>query len=140
MASNATEACFAVDATFGPWAGPDCRGGFDFTLLFQETILSILPLSLLLAVAPFRIFFLWRKRIKVHKTPLLLAKLVSYSYVFKVNNKLTVCTDIMGSSRRLRNWSLDSMGQEFDGQKSGVRCIERNLSPRSLRTVPFILR
>lgn len=78
MASNATEACFAVDATFGPWAGPDCRGGFDFTLLFQETILSILPLSLLLAVAPFRIFFLWRKRIKVHKTPLLLAKLISW--------------------------------------------------------------
>ncbi|KAI6782255.1 Leucinostatins biosynthesis cluster protein H [Emericellopsis cladophorae] len=30
------------DGNFGPWAGPDCRGGFDFTLLFEETILSIL--------------------------------------------------------------------------------------------------
>ncbi|KAF2200883.1 canalicular multispecific organic anion transporter 1 [Delitschia confertaspora ATCC 74209] len=74
----AAQACPGVDDTFGPWAGPDCRGGFDFTLLFQEGILSLLPLCVVLAVAPGRIFFLWTKKNKVHKSPLLLAKLIAW--------------------------------------------------------------
>ncbi len=31
----------AVDKSFGPWAGETCRGGFDFTLFFEETILTV---------------------------------------------------------------------------------------------------
>ncbi|PHH65591.1 hypothetical protein CDD81_2026 [Ophiocordyceps australis] len=39
-----------ADDSFGPWAGPSCRGGFDFTLLFEESILAI-PLDAIFLVA-----------------------------------------------------------------------------------------
>jgi ATP-binding cassette subfamily C (CFTR/MRP) protein 1 len=80
MASNPAMSCTLVDNTFGPWAGEHCRGGFDFTLLFEEAILSVTPLVLILCVAPFRIFYLWRKQTKVSKSLLLPAKLVSQQW------------------------------------------------------------
>ncbi|ETS84643.1 hypothetical protein PFICI_02668 [Pestalotiopsis fici W106-1] len=51
------------DASFGP-AIQGCRGDFDFTLLFEQTILSILPSSLLvvLGVARLRTLLSHRKR------------------------------------------------------------------------------
>ncbi|KAF9876316.1 ABC transporter [Colletotrichum karsti] len=39
-----------VDDSFGPWAGATCRGGFDFTLLFEESILAV-PLHCLFLLA-----------------------------------------------------------------------------------------
>ncbi|KAI9041611.1 putative ABC multidrug transporter [Aspergillus affinis] len=42
-----------------------CRGNFDFPLLFEEVILGVLPLGMLLIVAPFRLWFLSRKPRKV---------------------------------------------------------------------------
>lgn len=44
--SNATE------DVFGPAVASTCLGGFDFTLLFEETILTILPLGLARARTP----------------------------------------------------------------------------------------
>ena len=70
--------CPLLDDSFGPYA-EYCRGGFDFTLLFQESILSILPLVLLLGIAPLRIVYLIRRSIKVGKSVLLPTKLVSLS-------------------------------------------------------------
>ncbi|KAM3551242.1 hypothetical protein MY1884_007815 [Beauveria asiatica] len=35
-----------VERVFGPFVSSTCLGGFDFTLVFEETILTILPLSL----------------------------------------------------------------------------------------------
>ena len=67
--------CKRIDDTFGPYAR-HCRGGFDFTLLFEETILSILPLVVLLAVVPYRVYYLWRRDIKVTGGLLLPVKLV----------------------------------------------------------------
>ncbi|KAF2186291.1 canalicular multispecific organic anion transporter 1 [Zopfia rhizophila CBS 207.26] len=81
MASKAALSCASFDDTFGPWAGEHCRGGFDFTLLFEETILSILPLALILCIAPFRIFYLWRKRTKVSRSLLLPAKLIAWGFL-----------------------------------------------------------
>jgi ATP-binding cassette, subfamily C (CFTR/MRP), member 1 len=43
------------DNSFGPWAGEGCRGGFDFTLLFEEAILTIPLQCLLLLMVPLRI-------------------------------------------------------------------------------------
>jgi ATP-binding cassette subfamily C (CFTR/MRP) protein 1 len=76
MASGSAKACALVDDTFGPWAGPDCRSGFDFTLLFEEFIFSILPTACLLSIAPFRIFYLCRKQNKLRRSRLLFTKLV----------------------------------------------------------------
>ncbi|CAJ2506119.1 Uu.00g002490.m01.CDS01 [Anthostomella pinea] len=69
----------SADTSFGPYAGKDCRGGFDFTLLFEESILSILPITLILCAAPFRILFLWGKQSKVSWSPILPTKLISWS-------------------------------------------------------------
>jgi ATP-binding cassette subfamily C (CFTR/MRP) protein 1 len=76
MASASVVDCVSIDDTFGPWAGAGCRGSFDFTLRFEEAFLSILPLALILIVAPFRIFYLWKKQTKVKKSKLLFWKLV----------------------------------------------------------------
>ncbi len=56
--------CSRVDNTFGPHAG-ECRGGFDFTLLFEETILTLLPVGLLLVVIPPRVWYLLGRERKV---------------------------------------------------------------------------
>ena len=67
--------CTFLDDSFGPYA-EHCRGGFDFTLLFQESILSILPLVLLIGIAPLRIVYLIRRSIKVETGFELPSKLV----------------------------------------------------------------
>ena len=67
--------CADKDNSFGPYAGA-CRGGFDFTLLFEETILFILPLVSFLLIAPFRLSYLARKQVKVVPSLLLYVKLV----------------------------------------------------------------
>ncbi|EQB44229.1 ABC transporter [Colletotrichum gloeosporioides Cg-14] len=46
-------ACSAgVDDSLGPWAGDECRGGFDFTLLFEDAVLAVPLHCLLLLVLP----------------------------------------------------------------------------------------
>ncbi|KAJ0288366.1 hypothetical protein CBS470a_004951 [Colletotrichum nupharicola] len=41
-----------VDDSLGPWAGDECRDGFDFTLLFEEAVLAVPLHCLLLLVLP----------------------------------------------------------------------------------------
>ncbi|KAE9376415.1 ABC transporter-like protein [Stipitochalara longipes BDJ] len=53
------------DNNFGPFIEFPGRVTFDFTLLFEETILSILPSALFLLVIPPRILRLWRTARKV---------------------------------------------------------------------------
>jgi hypothetical protein len=79
MAASMDPNCALTDDTFGPYAGAECRGGFDFTLLFSEIFLSIIPLSLLIAIVPFRIYQLWWKETKVSRSTLLYTKLVCTS-------------------------------------------------------------
>ncbi|KAJ5091867.1 hypothetical protein NUU61_006737 [Penicillium alfredii] len=55
-----------------------CRGGFDFSLLFEESILEILPIALILIVVPFRLWHLWQKRRKVVGSWLLPVKLAAW--------------------------------------------------------------
>ncbi|WEW56917.1 hypothetical protein PRK78_002374 [Emydomyces testavorans] len=78
MASHNLSSCAQIDDTFGPYA-LHCRDGFDFTLLFEETLLTIVPLGLLLLVAPFRIFYLFKKQTKVNDGPLVHLKLTALS-------------------------------------------------------------
>ncbi|KAK5988781.1 ABC transporter gloK [Cladobotryum mycophilum] len=47
MSSHAVTSCsIDVQDTFGPVVDSHCLDGFDFTLLFEETILTILPLGI----------------------------------------------------------------------------------------------
>jgi ATP-binding cassette, subfamily C (CFTR/MRP), member 1 len=66
------------DDTFGPNVQSlDCRGGFDFTVLFEESILTILPAACFILLAPFRALRLLRRRIRVRRNALYVCKLVS---------------------------------------------------------------
>jgi ATP-binding cassette subfamily C (CFTR/MRP) protein 1 len=68
--------CF--DDQFGPWAGPTCRGGFDFTLFFEETILRVPVQALFLYLLPYRIIELIRMEKKVRPGVLRPVKLVGF--------------------------------------------------------------
>ena len=52
------------DNAFGPGVGDSCRGGFDFTLLFEQSILSIGPSALFLLFVPAKLFQLIRANVK----------------------------------------------------------------------------
>jgi len=73
--------CSAIDNSLGPWA-QNCRGGLDFTLFFEETVLSIFPLVTTICLAPLRIAYLSKKSTKVNRSILLPLKLVSFGYQF----------------------------------------------------------
>lgn len=81
MDSDSSPACASGDRVFGPQVNYFCRGGFDFTLLFEDTVLTILPLATILIATPIRILFLFSKDAKVDRRykPLLCAKLLCYS-------------------------------------------------------------
>jgi ATP-binding cassette subfamily C (CFTR/MRP) protein 1 len=79
MALVSASDCTSVDYLFGPWAGPDCRGGFDFTLLFEEVFFSTVPVVLFLVAASFRINYLRSRQAKLLRSGLLYTKLVRIS-------------------------------------------------------------
>lgn len=49
------------DSSFGPYAGPGCRGGFDFTLKFEEIVMTLVPTTMFLMAATLRIPLLWNR-------------------------------------------------------------------------------
>ncbi|KAF2817519.1 P-loop containing nucleoside triphosphate hydrolase protein [Mytilinidion resinicola] len=55
-----------TDGSFGPGIG-SCRGGFDFTLTFEDSILSLLPQVAFLLLAPLRFNTLRRRKNRVAK-------------------------------------------------------------------------
>ena len=65
----------AADRTFGPLVN-GCRADFDFTFLFQESILSITPSSIFLLAAFIRIKYLCKQAVKAEGWRPLAAKLV----------------------------------------------------------------
>ncbi|POR38791.1 Canalicular multispecific organic anion transporter 2 [Tolypocladium paradoxum] len=66
----------AVEDVFGPAVADSCVGGFDFTLLFEEGILTTLPLGIALGWAVLRLLALRNEAAKVRSSWLLALKLV----------------------------------------------------------------
>lgn len=66
-----------ADDTFGPVILASCRGGVDFTLLFEHTILSILPACIFLLWSALRIIQLRQSSSKTLSSSISLAKTVS---------------------------------------------------------------
>ncbi|KAF2757243.1 canalicular multispecific organic anion transporter 1 [Pseudovirgaria hyperparasitica] len=84
MDNSSTERCLEIDNTFGPYAG-SCRGGFDFTLYFEDTILTILPVVVLLILAPARLLYLRTTRPKVVRSRWRFVKLTGYASLAALN-------------------------------------------------------
>lgn len=57
--------------------GPAAAGRFDFTILFEDVFLSIIPSAVLLLLGPWRIYGLSKQPLKVKSSPLHESKLVS---------------------------------------------------------------
>jgi ATP-binding cassette subfamily C (CFTR/MRP) protein 1 len=68
--------CIAIDNIVQLHAG-ECRGGFDFTLLFEESILILLPIALAVLLAAFRLTTLLRSPITTASLWLSVTKIVS---------------------------------------------------------------
>ena len=68
----------ANDNRLGPIVEDPCRDGFDFTLLFEQTILGILPAILFLLLASWRTAFLVRRDVKTSSSWLRLAKVAAW--------------------------------------------------------------
>ncbi len=52
----------ANDDSFGPTLGPGSAcAAFDFTVLFEELFLIIIPCTIALLLIPFRLSSLWRR-------------------------------------------------------------------------------
>ncbi|CAG8415715.1 unnamed protein product [Penicillium salamii] len=67
-----------LENVFGPIVASPCLHGFDFTLLFEETILTLLPLGLVLLAAAVRIWKLHNSLEKINRSWSYAAKELSW--------------------------------------------------------------
>ncbi|KFY64271.1 hypothetical protein V496_03372 [Pseudogymnoascus sp. VKM F-4515 (FW-2607)] len=74
---------YVGDSSFGPFLELPGNTTFDFTLLFEETILSIVPSAILLLLIPPRIRQLWKAPHKVISSYLLTAK-ITFLTIFSI--------------------------------------------------------
>ncbi|KLP15161.1 Uncharacterized protein LW94_1611 [Fusarium fujikuroi] len=56
--------------------GPQRAGIFDFTILFEQSILSLLPTGLFILLVPLRLYVLWSNERATKSKPLLWAKMI----------------------------------------------------------------
>ncbi|KAF7117581.1 hypothetical protein CNMCM5793_006633 [Aspergillus hiratsukae] len=89
MIGSSPLSCQQVDNTLHVPA-LSCRGGFDFSLLFEESILGILPLGIILIITPFRLYHLFRRQAKVVASWFLWAKITAWIALGIVQLVLTV--------------------------------------------------
>ncbi|KAE8137329.1 ABC transporter-like protein [Aspergillus pseudotamarii] len=67
------------DEIFGPSVARNCRSGFDFTLLFEQSILSLLPSAILILVFPWRVSRLLRQDVKAVQNNRLYTRLIAFA-------------------------------------------------------------
>ncbi|PYI12596.1 hypothetical protein BO78DRAFT_392440 [Aspergillus sclerotiicarbonarius CBS 121057] len=76
-----------------------CRSGFDFSLLFEELILGVLPLGIVLALAPFRLRHLFGRPRKVATSWLAWVKTAAWIALAIVHLILTVLWALPSAAR-----------------------------------------
>lgn len=68
-----------ADNVFGPVVSRACRDGFDFTLLFEQSILGLLPALAFLLASPLRVRHLAKRDVRTQRNTMRTAKLVRKS-------------------------------------------------------------
>ncbi|KAK7736158.1 hypothetical protein SLS53_007186 [Cytospora paraplurivora] len=86
--------------------GPQLPGSFDFTLYFEQAILSILPSALFLLIAPWRIAWLFRRQALVRSGWLLWAKLAVAAIQFALQVALLALWALPATQRTPARASL----------------------------------
>ncbi|KAF5673240.1 multidrug resistance-associated 1 [Fusarium denticulatum] len=122
----------SVDASFGPFVGPECRDGFDFTLVFEQSILVLPPAALLLILAPIRLFRLRNVPVKVTGHRLRTVKLALIALLAVLHLVLVVLWATRPSRSRLDRVSVAAACVSF--ASSLMSCVlsrvEHAKSPR----------
>lgn len=65
-----------ADQAFGPGVSEACRGGLDFTLLFEQALFTLVPATIFLFAFPFRLVYLAKSEVRARASPIRTAKLV----------------------------------------------------------------
>ncbi|TVY72155.1 ABC transporter atnG [Fusarium oxysporum f. sp. cubense] len=132
MNSSENLCTFSVDAFFGPFVGPECRDGFDFTLVFEQSILVLSPAALLLILAPVRLFRLRNVPVKVTGYRLRTVKLALIALLAVLHLVLVVLWATRPSNSRLDRVSVAAACVSF--ASSLMSCVlsraEHAKSPR----------
>ncbi|KAM7219313.1 P-loop containing nucleoside triphosphate hydrolase protein [Rhypophila decipiens] len=85
MSVSASSACpLGADNEFGPRVDISCRP-FDFTLLFEDAFLVLLPAALLLSLVPWRLSSLFKAPVKVNSYQLAIWKLGLIAVLFALH-------------------------------------------------------
>ncbi|KAM5387652.1 hypothetical protein ACJA88_000912 [Fusarium oxysporum] len=132
MNSSENLCTFSADASFGPFVGPECRDGFDFTLVFEQSILVLSPAALLLILAPVRLFRLRNVPVKVTGYRLRTVKLALIALLAVLHLVLVVLWATRPSNSRLDRVSVAAACVSF--ASSLMSCVlsraEHAKSPR----------
>uniref|UniRef100_A0A0D2Y6P3 ABC transporter domain-containing protein n=1 Tax=Fusarium oxysporum (strain Fo5176) TaxID=660025 RepID=A0A0D2Y6P3_FUSOF len=98
-----------VEDTFGPVV-KGCGSNFDFTLLFEETILCILPLCVAICLAVFRITRLWKKPVIFKGCFILPLKLIAWTLVLGSQTSTVALFSIRDETRTRASIAAGSIG------------------------------
>ncbi|PHH93023.1 hypothetical protein CDD83_2133 [Cordyceps sp. RAO-2017] len=88
-----------ADDRFGPVVGPECRGGFDLTLLFEQSVLSIVPAAVIIVAFPLRLAYLATSRPKTRPGRARLVKLAVASVLLALQIVLLALWSRHGQNR-----------------------------------------
>ncbi|PYH89268.1 multidrug resistance-associated protein [Aspergillus ellipticus CBS 707.79] len=80
-----------ADNVFGPVVGHACRDGFDFTLLFEQSIFGLIPAVAFLFASPFRVRQLAKKDVRTLRNRMRTAKLVATIVFATMQLALLIC-------------------------------------------------
>ncbi|KAG5656426.1 hypothetical protein KAF25_000013 [Fusarium avenaceum] len=132
MNSSETLCISSTDTSFGPFVGPECRDGFDFTLVFEQSILVLLPAALLLVLAPIRLFRLRNVPVKVAGRRLRTVKLALIALLAALHLVLVVLWATRPSDTRLDHVSIAAACVSFASSLMScvLSCVEHAKSPR----------
>ncbi|KAF5657957.1 multidrug resistance-associated 1 [Fusarium heterosporum] len=132
MNSSETLCMSSTDTSFGPFVGPECRDGFDFTLVFEQSILVLFPAALLLVFAPVRLFRLRNAPVKVAGRRLRTAKLALIALLAVLHLVLVVLWATRPSDTRLDRVSIAAACVSFASSLMScvLSCVEHAKSPR----------
>lgn len=111
-----TTFCEAADNLFGPVVPTQCRGGFDFTLFFEQAVLSILPSAAFILLSLMRLAKLYRAQ------PLVQTDRTHAAKLFAILAYAALCL------ASLVLWSLPSTYRTKASIPSAVLCFISSIS------------
>ncbi|RFU75576.1 abc transporter [Trichoderma arundinaceum] len=137
LANNwTTGAALSCDDSFGPVASGCETPRFDFTLLFEQSILNIAPCALLLIISLPRSLYLFRSKPKVLRNRIEIPKLVAYAALVCFQLSLLVLWSVHHETHTRASLAAAALGMADALALSVLSYLEHR---RSIRPSTIIL-